>query len=60
MKRRFKMTNYEMKKAIFNEMVAKGYHMDANQIEEICKDDFYKVKMIERWRQKFFEYLNEE
>jgi len=54
------MTNYEMKKAIFNEMVTKGYHMDANQIEEICKDDFYKVKMIEKWRQKFFEYLNEE
>ena len=54
------MTNYEMKKAIFNEMVANGYHMDKNQIEEICKDDFYKVKMIEKWRQKFFEYLNEE
>lgn len=54
------MTNYEMKKDIFTNMVANGYHMDENRIEEICKDDFYKVEMIESWRQKFFKYLNEE
>ena len=59
-KRGSKMTNYEMKKDIFTNMVANGYHMDENRIEEICKDDFYKVEMIENWRQKFFKYLNEE
>ena len=54
------MTNYEIKKDIFTNMVANGYHMNEAQIESICKDDFYKVEMIENWRQRFFKYLNEE
>lgn len=57
--RGFKMTNYESKKAIFNEMVANGYHMTKERIEEICNDDMFKPEMIDKWRQKFYKWLNE-
>ena len=53
------MTNYEMKKAIFKDMVAKGYHMENERIEEICRDDFFTIKIIEKWREKFEKWLNE-
>lgn len=51
------MTNYEIKKAIFNEMVQNGYHMDDTRIEEICRDDFYTVKIIENWKKNFYKWL---
>lgn len=54
------MTNYEAKKAILNEMVENGYYMDNDRIEEICTDDFYKVRTIESWRQKFYKHINKD
>lgn len=53
------MTNYEIKKAIFNEMVENGYHMTEDRIEEICQDDIFKPEMINTWKEKFFKWLKE-